>query len=87
MEVKTVTLITAKAAREISNNIIDNDIGIEIPKIMDKILKTANEGNIQIAYHTPSNWSAYQRLVLTGFIRQLGYEAECNSSGTLTIKW
>lgn len=87
MEIKTLTLVTAKAAREISDNIIDNDIGVEIPKIMNKIIATANEGNIRCSHYCPSNWTYYQRCILMGFIRKLGYKVDMTNSGTLIIEW
>lgn len=81
-----ITLITADAARKITEDIFNNKIGEDIPKVMSDIITTAQRGNNVCYYYPPSCWGESQEKAFGQFFENLGYLVEYHRS-IMRISW
>lgn len=80
-------IMTAEVARTITDDVLHNAIGEHIILLANRIVEQAKAGIPYCNYRTPSNWVWEQRKALRDFFKELGYETELTTSGTLCLHW
>lgn len=69
-----MNIITAKMARNIANDFLNNACGPTIKEAMSEILRKANQGLHEHTIYFPNDWDSKTRHSVILFFGGLGYE-------------
>lgn len=84
---ETITILTAEAARTITNDILHNEMKEMVFLVAKRIKEAAYEGHNSISKCYHKEWSLEQRDNLIAFFRNLGYKVNSNNYGYINITW
>lgn len=83
---ETVVILTANAARAITEDIIHNKVGEMIPIVAERIDIAARYGLGSVSVEFPRNWVNEQKQALAQFFVQLGYKTSYTSI-SIFVAW
>ena len=78
---ETIVILTAEAARQITDDIMHNKVGEMIPIVAERIEIAARYGLGSTSVSFPREWVDEQKQALSRFFVQLGYKVSYTSVG------